>query len=204
MEADDRLNDVPSSADKYELKFFPYTKNSTEVFDDKGKDAWKTIAHSLRLNKDQANGVYNFFTEVVNTLNRNEKAKREQAKVQAINYLKDDFGDAYNDQMNFARIGAEEILPSMIGLSPEEIKQGMIDSGLDYNPFVIKTLAALAKLKGNTPRPGYGNLTKTDANLVFSQLSGDDAFMSKVANRHHPDHDKALNHFYAIARRSTR
>jgi hypothetical protein len=195
IKADERVNNIPSAAEKYQLGFNPFHEDSKYVLDGESEEAFKQLAFATRLNQDQANAWLNFINESEYRRYANQQQREDQRRKECEKHLKADFGDAYNEYMNLAKVGKEEVLPAMMGMTADQADEYFRNKPeLAYDPYIIKALINLGRFKGGNARPASGHISKTDAAIQYNQAMSDKQFLDLLGSANHPEHGKALDY----------
>lgn len=138
----------------------------------------------------QANGLMNFFGESMKA-KAAETAKKTEAEVEAgINSLKTEWGAAFNDNLNIARLAVNK-------LGNPELKDYLEKSGLGNNHMVIKLFSSVGKFLKEEKQLDLGGvsnfqnaLTPSEAQKKIDAILADP--MGPYYNAEHVNHKNAV------------
>jgi len=159
-------------------------------FDDDFVKSFKENAHKNGILPKQAAGLMNWFDETIRATGQKNSEKMKHDSETAINGLKTEWGLAYNDNLQIARLAVNK-------LGDDNLKQFMEESKLGDDPRVIKLFANIGKFLKEEKQvdlgsPGHftGALTPSDAQKKIDTLLGDPA--GPYYNADHPNHKAAI------------
>jgi hypothetical protein len=202
--SNDKAFGVPETSEKYELKFAKFQEDSSDILDDNSKDVLKKTFHALGLNNDQANYIYNLFNE---THFRSEKIRDDERAIEAKNteeFLKNEWGKGFEENLNYAKICLDSVVPQALNETPEDIKKWFLEKGYHNDQRLLRLVSMMGRLNSNTPRTPSGNITKTDAAVLYNQRIRDAEYMKAFNSLNHPDHERTVAELTALAKKAMR
>jgi len=174
---------MPETAEGYGLENIDLSENGLEQVIETG--AFAEAARGLRLTKEQAAGVMEFYKEdVINSITQNKEVATAQLATDRAG-LRKEYGAAFEGNMQQATALFKNSFPSLAG------------SGLENNPALVRDLVKLSKnfgetTLGNTPK-GQA-MTPADANVEADKLMLTDAYSNPL----HPEHKGTVDKFRAL------
>jgi hypothetical protein len=195
---------VPDTPNDYNIQFGKFQEDSIDILDDNSKNVLKETFHQLGLNNDQANYIYNLINEThFRTEKERENYKLHEAK-DAEAFLRNEWGKGFNENLNYAKSCLESIIPQSLNESPEDIRKWFMEKGYQNDQRLLRLISMLGRLNSNTPRTPGGNITKTDASILYNQRIRDKEYMTAFNNVNHPDHSRVTTELQELARRAMR
>lgn len=173
---------LPTEFGKYEVKTEKQAMNPEFL------EEFKKQAYDHKLLPEQANAIFDFV---------NNKVMQEQEKLdnlakteleESINGLKQEWGDAFDVNVNKAKVAAKEF-------GGEEFQKYLNESGLGNNPALIKVFAKIGESffkedKFKETSQVY-SLSPDAAQEKINQITGD--FSGPYYNSMHPDHGRIVD-----------
>lgn len=153
---------------------------------------FRQVFHKAGMTKDQADAVLSTLNELeVNAWNEVSQ-RAEQRYEEAQRQLKEDWGQAYDEQLALAQQVADK--------KGDEFKQWMEANGLENDPMLIRLMAEVGgamQEPGGLPsggRPGgSGRLTPEAARERINELKGNPDFQKRWLNENDPGHKAAVD-----------
>lgn len=172
----------PENADGYEFNF----DENTEV-DENALKNFKEAAHKYGLLPQQAQGIMNFYNEMTQNFMSDVNSKSEQARMNAEQSLKKEWGPAYDNKLNQAGAIANKYLD-------KDFMDVTLSDGtrLGDHPGFVKAFANIAGDLGEdklvqATGPQYMTPAEIDKQIATLQQNGS-AYWSK----NHPGHAAAV------------
>lgn len=180
---------APEAPDKYE---FPQYEPKTEGFtiDPEMQTQFAQQAHELGLSKAQAAKLFDWYAQssdgIAQQALENDMRFQQEAKTQ----LAKEWGNAYDQNVNFARAAAKEY-------GGEELINVLEETRLGDHPVILKALAkigrALAEDPMHTSQSGQNfEMAPAEAQAKIAEKKGDKEFMAAYTDQSHPRHKYAV------------
>ena len=172
----------PKSAAEYKLAIpqgMAVNEESLNVF--------KNTSHKLGLLPKQAEGMVAFYNEMQSATNAEQDKIAAQARTEATNNLKKEWGQAFNQKLNQASQVANKYLDA--GFASLTLSDG---TKLGDHPSFIKAFASIASEMGEdqlVSTVGNNFLTPAEINKQISELQKEG---SAYWNKSHPNHAAAV------------
>lgn len=172
----------PESPDAYEFKF-----DDNSSIDENALKGFKEAAHKHGLLPKQAEGIMNFYNEMTQNYIQDLNSKSEQGRMNAEQYLKKEWGAAYDNKLQQAGAVANKYLDN-------EFTNLTLSDGtkLGDHPEFIKAFANIANELGEdnlvqANGPQYMTPQELDKQIRELQQPG-----SAYWNKNHPGHAAAV------------
>lgn len=172
----------PESPDAYEFKF-----DDNSGIDENALKGFKEAAHKHGLLPKQAEGIMNFYNEMTQNYIQDLNSKSEQGRMNAEQYLKKEWGAAYDNKLQQAGAVANKYLDN-------EFTNLTLSDGtkLGDHPEFIKAFANIANELGEdnlvqANGPQYMTPQELDKQIRELQQPG-----SAYWNKNHPGHAAAV------------
>lgn len=185
-----RMNGAPESVDGYDLK--AEMDPDTLVF-------FKKLSHELKLSPAQAAQLVGKFEKIDRNTREMTIKEKEQAKLDAINILKDDYGKHVDDKIKLAKKAIAE-------LGGPDLVEDLELRGLLNDPKLIKAFVKAGEgllesdLVGTTGLGSF-SMTPEQARRARDQKLMSNEFREAYFNERHPAHKGAvaeMNELYEI------
>lgn len=172
---------LPESVDKYEFK-------APESVDPDFLKGFKEVAVNNGILPKQAEKLFEFYDKQVSKLNENQEAMAKKNYEDAVNGLKQEWGQAYGRKLQAASGVFNK-------LSDENTKKFFTESGFGNNPTVIKLFANIAEQLGedkfiDASNQGSLGLTPQEAQIKINEIFGNKDH--PYFNKNHPSHKDAI------------
>lgn len=172
---------LPESVDKYEFK-------APESVDADFLKGFKEVAVNNGILPKQAEKLFEFYDQQVSKLNENQEAMAKKNYEDAVNGLKQEWGQAYGRKLQAASGVFNK-------LSDENTKKFFTESGFGNNPTVIKLFANIAEQLGedkfiDAANQGSLGVTPQEAQLKINEIFGNKDH--PYFNKNHPSHKDAI------------
>lgn len=188
----------PPSPDGYEFKFPEGYQPQEDLF--KGM---VSAMHKAGLTKKQANEVVSKFAEFDVKVAREAQQAAAQQQSDALMTLKHDLGDKYDEEMNYARYGIQE-------LGDKELVGFLEESGLGNSVPMAKLMSKVGKLLAtdratgstSTGGPDDLNLTPAQAQAEINAILQDPEKNKAWLDANAPNHEAVVNriaHLHKLA-----
>lgn len=188
---------VPVSPDAYNID--PMPLNSSEsVLLEEDTAAIKEIAHALRLNNDQAQALHDAFNAVSEGLISVIQQQKQQKYEGCLQELAGAWGNAYEGKLQAVDNAMVNVLPNLLGMDAEAIRNDLGEAGVYNSPALMKTLAAIGELTSDSASRGYNHIAPMDAQTRYGHLRNDPDFMRARIDPHHPLHEQVKQEFSAL------
>ena len=173
----------PQSADGYK-----YQLPENQKVDEAALKTFSAQAHKLGLLPTQAQGVVNFYNEMIGkqTADAESTATTQREKAQA--ELKTEWGQAYDQKLQKANAVVASVFPK--GIMSMNLEDG---TKIGDHPAVIKAFAALADKMGEddiVQASGPTYLTPKELDKQIGSLTADP--QSAYWQKNHPNHAEAV------------
>lgn len=173
----------PESPDGYELP-------ETDVpIDENYQSEFLQKAHELGLTKNQAADLYKWNNDHVSNKLSEQQQNSQQAEQEAIEQLKQEWGEAYDQNARLATQTLEEF-------GGDELKQWLDETGAGNNPTLIKAFAEIGKamsednaIDGETK--GFV-MSPSEAQSEIQRLYQDESFMKSYMDELDPNHQTTV------------
>lgn len=174
---------MPENAEGYGLEDIDLSEQGIEQIIETNEFA--EAARALKLTKDQAAGVLNYYKEdLVNSINQNKVAAEEQLATDRAG-LRKEYGAAYEGNMQQASALFKNNFPSLVG------------SGYENNPALVRDLVKLSKSFGETTlgeTPKGEAMTPADASNEADKLMATPAYADPL----HAEHEATVAKFRSL------
>lgn len=177
----------PEKAGDYELP-----QENVPSLEDQGAqlEEFKGEAHRLGLNKQQFAGLVRFMAEKGQQGSEAAQANMTEMQKQAVATLQQEFGAAYDQNLNLAKSAVEQF-------GGEELKAVLNQTGLGNNPELVKAFARIGKMVASDEIIGKGGresfvMSPGEAQEAIMQKKLDVEFMAAYTQNHHPGHMAAV------------
>lgn len=189
---------IPSSPDKYEID---QTQNEGkyDTFTEEDTEALKEVSHAMGLNKDQSQQLYNVMNEIGNRILEQTQDAADLRTQTSLQELERDWGNAYQSKLNAADVCIEQILPKLIGVSSDAVREEMSNLGFQSSAVMMKMLAALGELCSEGSSAGYNNISPMDAAMRFDHLKNDPRTAEIMTNPRHPAYNQVREEFRTLS-----
>ncbi len=170
--------------------FGEYQVNSPEksVLKEDMMEAFKKTAYDQRLLPDQAQAMFDFLNTHTGTEIDRMQAAQQEELTQKINGLKDEWGEAFEQNVHTAKLAVDEF-------GGEDLKAYLNETGLGNDPSIIKVFNEIGKkffaedtFQGKS-KPAY-SLSSDDAQKRIGEIQGD--MNGAYYNSMHPDHNRTV------------
>lgn len=163
-----------------------------EGLQDSVTDWFANKAHELGLSKEAAQQLRSGFIEQ-QTEQYNQMIQSQQVSdIDNVNQLKQEFGSAFDERVNLAKQGLNEI-------GGESVKQLLQQHGLMNNAALVKMFSEVGKIisEGNMvdiadKSGGRFGITPDEAASKIAEKFQDSEFMNRYYSTMHPGHDAAV------------
>jgi len=180
----------PESPDKYSFKL---PEGVTEDRLDKVRlDGWRKELFDAGIPAKAADRLISKFLADEHAHNTEQLKARDTELTNWENAVKQEFGDKFDEKINYARWAAKEYG------SPELLKL-LEESGMGSHPSVVKLLAKIGEqLSEGGPRgtgPGTsfgGKMTKENAQAALNAFNRDEAKQKALFDDRNPQHDAVV------------
>jgi hypothetical protein len=177
----------PETAGDYNLEGMP----EQFAFEDADKASLLETLHGQGLSNKQANAVMKSIADREVGLSEGVETKFSQAQEAAVNALKEQWGDKYENQLKLASATLSNVTDPETAESLKEMAGN--------NPAFIKMLANLGEkmltedsaFKGNMQSNSFTSPVAAQGEI--QQLKGDPVFIKQLQNASDPGHKTALN-----------
>lgn len=158
--------------------------------------AFKEQAHAAGVTSPQAQQLYEWFRKSEAASHQQLAEQRDNAKAEAENALKQEWGSAFSHKLQAAE--------GVLGELPASLAEKLKATGLNNDPDVVRMLAEVADARGEDVDPrrgegGNGPMTPGQAQAEMQRLKGDDAFAKAWIDKQHPGHQDALAKMQRLA-----
>ncbi len=172
----------PQKADEYKFEF----KDGSSI-DENALKGFKEAAHKYGLLPKQAEGIMNFYNDMTQNYIEDLNSKSEQGRMTAEETLKKEWGNAYDNKLNQAKVIANKYLD-------KDFNNLTLSDGtkIGDHPNFIKAFANLANELGEDQLvqangPQYMTPKELDKQIAVLQQPG-----SAYWNKNHPGHAAAV------------
>ena len=179
----------PESPEGYE---FP-DQGLAEGFEptDEFNEGIRQAANEANLTKDQAAKLYRAVQNQLAQGSQKAMEAKSQMSEQGIEALKGEWGQAFDQNVNFARDAVENF-------GSPELKALLDDSGLGNHPEVVKAFAKVGRTIAEDEIKGLGSsgsfkMSRAEAQAELDKFHNDPEMMEALTTKHHPKHDEAVN-----------
>lgn len=159
---------VPDSPDNYpEFDDAEHVLGSKEEFEE-----FKKVAHEVGLLPQQFEALYNKVKEIITQNDEITLQERQALAQQSLQQLTQEFGDEAQSKIKIAQ--------KVFQMFPDDVKQAIVNAGLDVNANFVKTLANL------------GEYYKEDSFVAsgYSKADAKGELESILQNKNHPYFDR--------------
>lgn len=187
---------LPQKAEEYKVELDPKYKDKVDA-DFFGE--FQKKAHEAGVLPQQAKQVMEFFADANQQVFEAQQAELESHIAAGIEGLKKEWGTAYQEKVNQAKVGLKE-------LGGEELTKYVRESGLGKNANFIKLMAkAGEKFAEDKIRDGEGSnepgqMTPSQARTKLNEIKAD--MKSPYYNKDHHEHPRVkaeVNRLYQMA-----
>lgn len=196
----DAWNDVfkklgrPNDPSEYEL---PSLDENSKAQVPEGTDEWfKNKAHELGLTNKQARDLWSsYLTDVAEKTAESAEQQAQQAREQAEAQLKQEFGKAFDEKLNDARVALKQYD------TDGSVTQALDQSGLGNDPAVIKMLSQIGEQFREDKVGGSSkqfSRTPEQAQQEIRDLKLDQSFQQAWMNPQAPGHQAAVEKLQAL------
>lgn len=159
-------------------------------FDTEFLNSFKEIAHKNGILPKQASGLMGFFDSSIKAMEAKQEAQTKADVDTGISSLKNEWGAAFNDNINIARLAVNK-------LGNAELKDYLEKSGLGNNPMMIKLFSSVGKFLKEEKQLDIGSastfgnaLTPLEAQKKIDSILSDAS--GPYYNAEHPNHKSAV------------
>lgn len=186
------MQGIPMSPDQYQIDTTPISEDRINTFTNEDMEALREMSHSLGLNPQQAQGIYTVLNEIGNHVMAEQENYASEYAANNLNELAETWGNAYEGKLRAVDNCVNNILPQITGISADRLKQEISDCGGQYSATLMNIFAAIGQLGMEGSSYGYNNVAPMDANMRLSQLRSDPDWTNALINKHHPNHQQAV------------
>jgi len=179
--------DLPDSLEKFEIE-----PPKDAGFEDGFITQLKEFAFGNQLAPRQVNSLLKWYSGFHKDAVQKQEAAAETQRAEDINGLKKEFGEAFNKEINLAKLTLREF-------GDEQVFQWLDDTGLGDDPKMIKLFAAIGKhlkednvIEDSDQSGRSPNELQTDVNTILSD------FKHPYHNRTHPNHKVAVEEVHKL------
>lgn len=156
---------------------------------------FKETAYKAGLLPKQAQGILDWYTKFEQETVAAQVAQKQADEANAINQLKNEWGDGFTKQVGLAQMAVREADPD------GSFQKYLVESGLGNNTKLTKFLAGIGKMLGEDKLRGQDSsqFGQTPDELQ-SELQG---FFENPAfsDKHHPEHAKLVRQYADVNRK---
>lgn len=168
---------VPETPDKY-----PEFDDAEQVFGSKEEfDEFKKVAHETGLLPQQFEALYSKMKEIMTQSESATLQERQSLAQQSLQQLTQEFGQEAQSKIKTAQ--------KVFQMFPDDVKQAIVNAGLDVNANFVKTLANLGEYykEDSFVASGY---SKADAKGELENILQNKSH--PYFDRTHPEHEAAV------------
>jgi hypothetical protein len=177
----------PKTADEYEFKKPENYPGDDEFI----KDVVKTM-HEAGLTKKQVASVLETYMSKDMARLTAHQSEQQKATAAAITGLQKEYGEKFNENVNYARYATKE-------LGDADTIKLLDETGLTNNPALFRMMAKAGRLLAGDRASGANtggvdalNLTQAEAAAAISSLTSDREYMAALFDANHREHDAAV------------
>lgn len=175
---------LPAEFGEYEFKSPEET-----VFKDEMLEAFKETAYNNNLLPDQASAVLDFLNNYTSEEASKMQATQEEQTQAAIGDLKNEWGDAFEQNLRKAKLAVQEF-------GGDELRNYLDQTGLGNDPQIVKVFSQIGDSFfkedsfGTEGKSSYA-MAPDEAQAQINKIMGD--FDGPYFNSQHPDHNRIVN-----------
>jgi hypothetical protein len=188
---------VPPSPDEYQIDPLPQSGGNPILTREESTEI-RELAHAMGLDNEHAQILHDAFSEVGERILDSHQGEIQARYEECMSDLAQSWGNAYESKIQAIDNVIENVLPQLTGLSSDAIREELEQSRIYNSPTLLKVLAAVGELSGNTASRGYSDMAPGDARTRFEQLRSDPEFVKARINPHHPMHRQVKEEFEAL------
>ena len=194
---EDQWNEVynklgrPESADKYKLEL----KSETVPIDEGAIQTFAETSHKLGLNNKQAQGILEYYKNIMEGSAQQSKVDAETAQAQSVQELRQEWGKNYDANLKKAASFAKANLGEEF-LDTTFLKDGSV---LGDHPTIIKGFLKIANMMSEdkivateSESVDQGKDIEQEISRIMNDKTG------PYWNKTHPDHDKIVQQVFTL------
>lgn len=192
-----QLNNVPVSADQYQIDISPMTEGHTQISEEDSQTVLQ-LSHHLGLDNEQAQNFHDIIVNYANDLNSSVEQESAELFKSSITDLKEAWGNAADTKLRAVESAINNVLPGLCGTSADALKEELTNAQVYNSPSFMKILAAIGEMTMDSSSRGYNNMAPMDAQSRFNHMKNDPDFMKARIDPFHPRHEQAKKEFAAM------
>jgi hypothetical protein len=196
---DEVYNKVPKSEDAYT---FSPGENSRDYVNDNLKKEIRKIAFDNRFTPEQAQALYQFQNQLIGNQEKTKAARTAKKAQELEQHLRNEWKDQFNAGVGNIDIAINQIMPKLLGWTPEQVQEHMQEREHHTDLLVMKLLATVGSIASNSgSTPSVASYGKVDARVRLREMEDDPKFKEVILNKFHKDHAKVMEEYNLLSKR---
>lgn len=194
----EQYSDIPSNVKGYDIDTVSMPENYCNTLNDQDVRDLKNLAHEMRLNRTQAQMLYNYVNHIGNNIMAVAAHNWDKELKQYGDTIRMMWGNAIQSKLQNVDNCINHVIPQLVGESPETIKALFVKAGAHVHPVFLKLWAAIGSLAGEGRSQGYATMAPQDANMRLEHMKNSPEIMKIMTNPRHPQYHAINNEFRTL------